>query len=95
MNFSEALEHIKQGKKLTRTAWHGFGVFVYFVAGSQFEVNRAPLNTIFEDGTKITYRSHLDWHDPEGNCGVWTPNANDLLAEDWEIATWKRHDTKK
>jgi len=85
MNFSEALELIKQGKKLTRTGWNGKNMFVYLVHGSEFEINRAPLNAVFQMGTKIKYRPHIDLKAADGTCGVWSISNNDALAEDWEI----------
>lgn len=85
MNFSEALQLIKQGKKLTRTGWNGRGMFVYLVHGSEFEVNRAPLNAMFEMGAKIKYRPHLDLKAADGTCGVWSISNSDALAEDWKI----------
>ena len=85
MNFSEALELIKSGSKLTRTNWNGKGMFVYLVHGSEFEVNRAPLNQIFKMGEKIIYRPHIDMKYADGSCGVWSPSNSDLLADDWEI----------
>lgn len=91
MNFSEALELIKQGKKLTRTNWNGNKLsnckpmFVYLVNGSQFTVNRAPLNAIYPEGTEINYRPHIDLCAADGTCGVWSISNNDALANDWEI----------
>lgn len=85
MNFSEALDLIKQGKKLTRQNWNGKGMFAYLVAGSEFEVNRAPLNAIYEIGTKVKYRPHIDLKAADGTCGVWSISNNDALAEDWEV----------
>lgn len=85
MNFSEALNLIKQGKKLTRQNWNDKGIFVYLVPGSEFEVNRAPLNSIYEIGTKIKYHSHIDLKSSDGSCGVWFISNIDALAEDWEI----------
>lgn len=85
MNFSQALELIKKGKKLTRTGWNGANMFVYLVHGSEFEVNRAPLNAIYEMGTKIKYRPHIDLKAADGTCGVWSISNNDALADDWII----------
>lgn len=85
MNFSEALEQIKQGKLLTRTGWNGKDMFVFLVNGSQFKVNRAPLLGIFPDGTEINYRSHVDMKYADGTIGVWHSSMGDLMAEDWEI----------
>ena len=85
MNFSQALELIKQGKKLTRSNWNGKGMFVYLVEGSNFTVNRAPLNVIYSEGTEITYRPHIDLKAADGTCGVWSISNNDALAEDWQV----------
>ena len=85
MNFSEALELIKQGKKLARSGWNGKDMFVYLVHGSEFEVNRAPLNAVYQMGTKIKYRPHIDLCAADGTCGVWSPSNSDALAEDWEL----------
>lgn len=85
MNFSEALELIKNGKKLTRTNWNGKGMFVYLVPGSQFTVNRPPLNAVYAEGTVVNYRSHIDLKAADGTCGVWSISNNDALADDWEL----------
>jgi len=85
MNFSEALELIKQGKKLTRTGWNGQNMFVYLVPGSQFIVNRHPLLGIYPDGTEINYRPHIDLKAADGTCGVWSISNNDALSEDWRV----------
>lgn len=85
MNFSQALDLIKEGKKLTRSNWNGKGMFAYLVHSSEFEVNRAPLNAIYEMGTKVKYRPHIDLKAADGTCGVWSISNNDALAEDWEV----------
>lgn len=94
MNFSEALELIKQGKKLARTGWNGFArkdwneekrMFVYLVHGSEFTVNRPPLSTMYEEGTKIKYHAHIDMRTAQGYCVPWLASQTDLLSEDWEI----------
>ena len=84
MNFSNALEKIKLGQKLKRSGWNGKDQFVYLVAGSTFKVNRKPLSDIYQEGTEITYRPHIDMKHQDGACGVWSPTMGDLMAEDWE-----------
>lgn len=85
MNFEKALELIKGGHQLTREGWNGKGMFCFLVAGSEFEVNRAPLNTIFAPGTKVTYRPHIDLKAADGSIGVWHPSMSDVMAEDWKV----------
>lgn len=88
MNFSQALELIKAGKRLTRENWNGKGQFVYLVHGSEFTVNRPPLNAMYEEGTKINYAPHIDIKtvsEPGKNCcSVWFPSMGDVMAEDWK-----------
>lgn len=86
MNFSRALELIKEGKKLSRTRASCHGVaFIYLVHGSKFIVNRPPLNAMYKEGTEITYRPHIDLKSIDGSCGCYTPSNEDLLADDWEV----------
>lgn len=87
MNFSEALTAAKRGRLITREGWNGKGMFVFMVDGSEFQVSRAPLNKIFPEGTKITYRPHLDMKYADGTIGVWNPSNSDLLEEDWRIVS--------
>ena len=84
--FSEALEMIKQGARMARTGWNGKDMFVFLVQGSTFEVNRAPLNQFFAEGTEVTYRPHIDMKAADGTIGVWLPSQSDVLADDWVIA---------
>ena len=83
MNFGEAIEVLKQGKKVAREGWNGKGMFAFMVKGSKFEVNRAPLNEIYPEGTEVEYRPHIDLKAVDGSIGVWNPNMMDILAEDW------------
>ena len=85
MNFGQAIEALEEGKKVAREGWNGKGMFAYMVNGSQFQVNRAPLNSIFEQGTLLEYRAHIDLKAADGTCGVWNPNMMDILAKDWVI----------
>lgn len=84
MNFSQALELIKEGKKLARDGWNGKGLFVYLVHGSKFIVNRPPLNAMYKEGTEITYNPHIDIKCADGHCSVWAPSMGDVMAEDWK-----------
>lgn len=83
LNFSQALDAIKVGAKMTRSGWNGKDMFVFLVDGSTFTVNRAPLNKFYEDGTEVIYRPHIDLKAVDGTIGVWQPSMSDVLANDW------------
>lgn len=83
MDFSKALELIKDGKKMKRACWKN-AVCVFMVPGSEFEVSRPPLNTVIPEGTRVKYRPHIDLMAKDGTIGVWTPSMADILADDWQ-----------
>lgn len=85
MNFSQALERIKEGQKLMRSGWNGKGMFVFLVPGSTFLVNRPPLLGIYPEGTEINFRPHIDMRDAGGCVVPWLASQTDILADDWEI----------
>jgi len=83
MNFSEALEILKQGSRIQRKGWNGKGMFIFLVPGSVFKVNRAPLLGIYPEGTEINYHGHIDMRTASGQVVPWVASQTDLLAEDW------------
>ena len=85
LTFGLAVEAVKNGLKVARDGWNGKGMFIFLVPGSQFTVNRAPLNTIYPKGTLIDYRAHLDMKTAEGSIVPWIASQTDVLAEDWKI----------
>jgi len=85
MTFSEALELIKSGCKVSRSGWNGKNMFVFLVHGSRFLVNRPPLLGIYPEGTEISYRAHIDMKTADGSIVPWVASQTDLLADDWEL----------
>lgn len=83
MNFSDALERIKEGQRAARSGWNGRGMFVFLVPGSRFEVNRAPLLGIYPAGTVINYQPHIDIRTADGQVVPWQASQSDILADDW------------
>lgn len=87
MNFSKALEEIKDGKRVQREGWNGKGMFVFLVQGSKFKVSRAPLLGIYPEGTEINYHAHIDMRTADGMIVPWLASQTDVLADDWlEVA---------
>ena len=84
-NFGEAIELLKQGKKVARSGWNGKGMFVFLVPGSVFKVNRAPLLGIYPEGTEITYHAHIDMKTADNQIVPWLASQTDVLAEDWVV----------
>jgi len=85
MDFSAALNQIKNGNMVARGGWNGKGMFIFLVPGSTFTVNRPPLLGIFEDGTEVNYHAHIDMKTADGKIVPWLCSQTDMLAEDWDI----------
>lgn len=83
MNFSDALDLVKAGNKVSRSGWNGKGMFIFLVPGSVFKVSRPPLLGIYPEGTEIKYRGHIDMKTVDGMIVPWVASQTDILAEDW------------
>lgn len=84
-DFSNALALVKLGTKVKRLGWNGEDMFIFLVPGSKFVVNRAPLLGIFEEGTEVEYKAHIDMKMSDGTIGVWSPCSADLIESDWTV----------
>jgi hypothetical protein len=85
LTFSQALECLKEGKRVAREGWNGKDMFIFLVDGSTFQVNRAPLNKFYEEGTEVNYHAHVDMKTADGQIVPWLVSQTDLLANDWVI----------
>lgn len=84
MNFSNALDLIKGGRRVQRSGWNGKGMFIFLVDGSTFTVNRPPLLGIYPEGTIIRYHAHIDMKTADGMVVPWLCSQTDMLADDWQ-----------
>lgn len=85
MNFGNALEALKSGKRVAREGWNGKGMFLFLVSGSTFTVNREPLVSILGEGTEVQYHAHVDMKTAQGYVVLWLCSQADMLAEDWVV----------
>ena len=90
MNFGQALEELKQGKKLQREGWNGKGLFVVFQPSSDIQKNQIR-NEILNDHYKNSYtesmviQPHFMIKNSNETVSTWVPSVNDCLAEDWAV----------
>ena len=85
LTFSQALSACIAGALIRRLGWNGKGMFLYYVPGSTFHVNRKPLLGIFAEGAPMKYHAHIDMKTATGECVPWLCSLTDMLATDWEI----------
>lgn len=72
MNFSKALEAVKNGQKISRAGWNGKGLTV--------QIQRPDSNS------KMSL-PYLYIEYPNGQRCPWLASQTDLLAEDWNVVT--------
>lgn len=74
MNFSQALEALKNGKRVARTGWNGRGMWI--------ELHDPWLGA--EDARVA--RQYIQMKDAQGMFVPWLASQTDLLANDWVLA---------
>jgi len=82
MNFGNAIELAKEGKKIARKGWNGKGMFVYYVPENSYPSNTDIAKEQF--GEMVDYNSYLAIKNVNNTVSTWVPSINDVLAEDWE-----------
>lgn len=93
MNFGQALEYLKAGRKVARKGWNGKGMFIYLVKGTTIpyinlrnEAAEALAHTPANEDNTVVINSHIDMKAADGSIVVgWLASQTDMLAEDWEI----------
>nr|WP_201264994.1 DUF2829 domain-containing protein [Brevibacillus reuszeri] len=80
MNFGQAIEALKQGKKAARSGWNGKGMWLTLVPVCRYnpsDVNSLGLEKLPWIGMKTA-----------DNCFVpWLASQTDMLAEDWLVVS--------
>jgi hypothetical protein len=91
MNFGEAIEALKSGKKVARSGWNGKSMWLILVSGTtdvKLNKNSAYYHALQIDSCDIL--PHIDmWTvDSNGRRAMlpgWLASQTDMLSEDWYI----------
>ena len=94
MNFGEAIEALKQGKKVTRKGWNGKGMFLWLkpetLIKEEWCKDELLKNLVHENGGEILGLGTICMytHDSTGRKAIltgWLASQSDMLSNDWEI----------
>lgn len=94
MTFGDAIEALKQGKKVTRKRWSNEGMFLWLKHGTEIpsEWCKDPMLKQLADknGGMIIGLPTICMctHDDTGNKAIltgWLASTTDMLSDDWEI----------
>lgn len=74
MNFSMALEALKEGERVARSGWNGKGMFLFIVK-----------NWTYTDGRQDNYPNlpFIAMKTAGNEVVPWLASQTDILAEDW------------
>ena len=85
LNFGQALDAIKAGKRIARTGWNGKGMFVYLVPPASYPVQTGAAKAHFGEGAMVPYNAYMAIKNVDGTVSTWVPSVNDCLAADWGV----------
>ena len=85
LNFGQAIEAAKQGKKIAREGWNGNGMFAYIVPAQSFPAQTEIAKNHFGENAMVPYRAYWALKTAQEDVATWAPSGSDTLAEDWMV----------
>ncbi len=90
MNFGQAIEALKQGKKVTRKGWNGKGMWLWLKPGTMVKsewCHDPQLKAIAdENGGEIEALGTISMKTADNKIlSGWLASQTDMLSEDWAI----------
>ena len=87
LTFGDAIQALKDGKKVSRSGWNGKGMFLVFIAGTKDA--KLTEGTPYEVALKsniVTINPHIDMYTTTGEMQPgWLASQADMLSDDWVI----------
>lgn len=82
MNFGQALEALKAGKKVARIGWNGKRMFLYHVGSDSYPAKTEVAKKEF--GAMVKYGAYIAMKTATGEVVPWLASQTDMLSDDWE-----------
>ena len=84
LNFGQAIEFAKQGKKVARIGWNGLNMFAYIVPANSYPPSTEVIKDYFK-GNDVPYRAYWALKTTQEDIATWSPSGSDTLATDWIV----------
>jgi hypothetical protein len=84
MNFSEALNCVKEGIRVQRAGWNGKGMFIYHVPAAAYPAQTGAAKAHFGEDALVPYQAYIAMKTADETVVPWLASQTDLLAEDWQ-----------
>lgn len=86
MDFGQAIEALKEGKKISREAWEKEGLYVFMMKEKDIsEQAKGVLDQLTEEERKTFITDHVVMASPDLSLTEFRPRPIDYLSEDWII----------
>lgn len=88
MNFGQAIEAMKNGKRIMRLGWNGKGMFVVYQKGypDGIPCNKQTAEAYgYAEGDLFKCRPYMQMRCADGTHQMWLASQSDILADDWMI----------
>ena len=94
LKFGDAIEALKEGKRVSRQGWNGKGMFIFQQVASEVKAEIIPKMTslpqLVKDefvrrGGNIQYKNQLAMVYPDNTIYGWVASPSDCLENDWCI----------
>jgi hypothetical protein len=83
LNFGQALEELKIGKKISRLGWNGKGMFLYYVPAEDYPPTTQIGKQLMNHKGLVEYGAYIAIKNAQGYVIPWLPSQTDLLSSDW------------
>ena len=89
MNFGQAIDALKHGKKVARQGWNGKGMWLILVPGSEVTLREgSPYANALPEHVSVEILPHIDmWTtNASGRRAMlpgWLASQTDMLSDDW------------
>lgn len=81
LNFGEALEALKQGRKVSRLGWNGKGMWLGLVEPyTSMKLSDEQVDPVTEGATLLPY---IGMKTADNGFVPWLASQTDILADDW------------
>jgi len=101
MNFGQAIEALKEGKRVARDGWNGKGLFVFMQVPAQIGKDIVPKMQSLPQSVKdefqrrfdnpseqidaIYYSNQMAIVNQSNLINGWAPSSSDALSDDWIV----------
>lgn len=87
LDFGWALMQLRDGKAVRRPGWNGRGMYLFLVAGEDWEIDPMSASGSAGGFVETTERApFIAMKTADDKLVPWLASQTDMLAEDWELA---------